>query len=373
MFLDECDYLIHLIRCAIHGLQPRELPEELDFKWVYECGAFHQVANIAFYSVEKLAKKPDEALYRKWEACRDKAVVRHINQSYAAQEIRSSFQDAGIRWLEVQGTKIKPLYPQPEWRTMSDIDFLIDQENLPKAAQILQNLGYQWTEKPGVEVDGFRSPNINVEIHSQYFPKKNVYHDLLEPPFASVEKTGQYALNEFYLYNILHIAKHYFGDGCGIRRVLDVYYLNRNYGQIIDRAYIQSILERGKADDFAAEISGLADIWFGEREQSVPRSEMARSILGAGLHGNRTTQMKNHVKQTLTHPTRFTKFKYLVGRILGTGGKLQRTYPILKRYPILTPFCWLHRAIRALRPKGLQQISKELKAVRDAKAPNVDK
>ena len=55
-FQDEFDYLIHLVRCAVHGEAPQELPEGFDFQRVYECGEYHHIANIAFYSVEKLQK-----------------------------------------------------------------------------------------------------------------------------------------------------------------------------------------------------------------------------------------------------------------------------------------------------------------------------
>ena len=118
-FLDEYDYLIHLIRCGICDEQPGELPESFRFEQVYECGNYHHVANIVFDSIEKLMHKPEESLYQKWQACRDKAIIRDINQSYAAEEIRNSFSNADIRWLELQGTKMKSLYPKPEWRTMS--------------------------------------------------------------------------------------------------------------------------------------------------------------------------------------------------------------------------------------------------------------
>ena len=47
-FQDEFDYLIHLVRCAVHGEAPQELPEGFDFQRVYECGEYHHIANIAF-------------------------------------------------------------------------------------------------------------------------------------------------------------------------------------------------------------------------------------------------------------------------------------------------------------------------------------
>lgn len=367
-FLDECDYLIHLVRCAIHNEQPQELPEIFNFERVYECGVYHHVANIAFYSVEKLAKQPEKLLYAKWEACRDQAVIRDINQSFAAEEIRNGLQAEGIRALEVQGTKIKPLYPQPEYRTMSDIDFIIDLDNLSKARTVLESLGYGCTDNHGVEVDAFRPPNINIEMHTEYFPESVDYHSILRPPFASVEETGEYDINEFYLYNILHIAKHYLYGGCGIRRVLDVYYLNRNYGKVIDKQYVKSVLETAKAADLAAELSELANGWFDEGKFNAVRSNVEKYIVQSGLHGNRLNELDNRLKKTFDSTARFAKLRFFLRRFLGTKEILYKTYPILEHHKILYPFCWLHRAFCALHPKKLKRLTREVKAVMDTKS-----
>lgn len=274
MFRDEWDYLIHLLHCAIHSRQPEELPEGLDFARVYELGAFHHIANIAFYSVEKLAVKPQEFLYEKWKTCRDMAIVRSMNQRFAAEEIRLALQNAGIPWLELQGTRIRPLYPQPDWRTMSDIDLIVPPKDLTEAGQILQTLGYQWEiVHEGLEVAARRPPNINIELHTEYFPEASGYQDAMPPPF-----TSEVDDNAFYLYNILHIAKHFHCGGCGIRRVLDVYYLNRHYGKRIDRAYIQAALETVDAVELAQELTQLAEGWFAEGSGEILRDETARSF-----------------------------------------------------------------------------------------------
>ena len=368
-FLEESGYLIHLVRCAVHGLQPRELPEGLCFELVYECGIYHHVANIAFYSLEKLKNKPEPELYRKWQACRDMAIVLDINQSFAAREIRDALSGADIRWLEVQGTKIKPLYPQPEWRTMSDIDFIIDRENLPKAKALLQDLGYQCWDVHRVAVHGRRVPNINVEMHSVFFEETTAYYNIIPSPFDTVDQTGQCDLDTFYLYNLLHIAKHYFRGGCGIRRVLDVYYLNKHYGHLINRTAIRQALEHANAADFAAGLNSLALSWFGEGEEDLPQTDMAGYILNSGLHGNRYNEVKNRLDKTFDKTTRFAKVKFLIRRVFGAGGTLKNKYPVLERHKILYPFCWLHRTFRALRPKKLKRIRNEVRTVMKTK-PN---
>lgn len=219
-----------------------------------------------------------------------------------------------------------------------------------------------------MEVDAFRPPNINIEMHTEYFPEGVDYHSIMRPPFASAEETGEYDINEFYLYNMLHIAKHYFVGGCGIRRVLDVYYLNRNYGEVIDKQYVKSILETAKAADLAAELAALANRWFGGAEQDGIRSDIESYIIGSGLHGTAPNALINHVKRTYNSNTRFAKLKYFLRRIIGTKEIMYTSYPILERHKILYPICWLHRAFRALQPKTMKRLRKEVKTVMDTKS-----
>lgn len=140
-----------------------------------------------------------------------------MNQDHATEEIRAAFRGESIRWLEVQGTKVKPLYPRPEWRTMSDIDYIVDVKNLTRAGMLLERLGYQWKlAHEDMEVAAHRPPNINIELHTGYFFPDSEYYEVMGTPFATEP--------DLYLYNILHIAKHYYYGGCGIRRVLDAFF-----------------------------------------------------------------------------------------------------------------------------------------------------
>lgn len=233
---------------------------------------------------------------------------------------------------------------------------------------MLESLGYECKDNHGVEVDAFRPPNINIEMHTEFFPESVDYHSIMRPPFASVEETGEYDISEFYIYNMLHFAKHYLCGGCGIRRVLDVYYLNKNYGQKIDREYVGSVLETAKVADLAAELSAIAKGWFGEGKLDVLRSETENYIIGAGLHGTSLNALTNHVKRTYNSNTRFAKLKYFLRRIIGTKEILYLTYPILEQYKLLYPFCWLHRAFRALHPKTLKRLRREVSTVMNTKS-----
>lgn len=361
---NEYDYLIHLVRCGIHGLQPQEPPKGLVFELVFEYGKFHQVANIAFYSLEKLKNKPSPDLYQKWQAYRDQALMCDIVQSYAAQELRDGMQSRGIRYMEVQGTKLKPLYPQSDFRTMSDIDFIIDGENIPKVRELMEGLGYDCESVYKVEMNGSRHPSTYVEIHTEYFLEDFDFRRVMHSPFEDMDEQGQCRRNAFYLYNLLHIAKHYFYSGCGIRRVLDVYFLNQKYPECIHDPYVQQGLESAGMLDFVEEFTRLSEAWFGYEKQEFPRSAMATYIFNAGIHGSYYNRQQLYVEERMEHTGPFAGQRYYIGRLLGNRRELLLRYPVLRKCWLLYPFCWLHRVFSALSPQRFKSIRREIQIVK---------
>ena len=351
----EWNYLLHLIRCAIHENLPNKVPDDVDLQRVYECGVYHHIANLAFYSVERLKDPPSGDLYDSWKACRDKALVLDINQSFAAEEIRTAFRSANVHWLEMQGTKIKPIYPQSDWRTMTDIDFIVDADKLQQAGDILHGLGYACKNIRDTEIVGFRAPNIQVELHVGLWAENSAYYDVLTDAYSS----GRH-IETFYLFNVLHIMKHYLYGGCGIRRMLDLYVLNEAYGASMDQDYVQAALKQLNLSELTAKLISLADDWFGTGI-SV-NSEMAQYVCYSGLHGNRRNELQNRLKNSKIHGT-----KYLLQRFFGSKQVMKTRYPILAKHKILFPIFWFHRAFMALKPSKRRRLQQEIKAVRGKK------
>ncbi len=362
-FADEYDYLIHLVRCAIHDQTPSELPDGVIFDSVYNCGVAHSIANIAWYSLDKLGALPAAELYEKWSANKDHAIVRDMNQSFARDELTEAFEVANIPVTEVQGTKLKALYPRPEYRTMSDIDFIIPRKYLSEAERILTELGYSCRNTTGVEVDGFRRPNMIVEVHTEFFPKDSEYHGIMGDPFDFTDYDEM-----LYVYSILHTAKHYFREGCGIRRVLDVYLLNIHLPDIRKRAGVIDILAKAGVSEFAEDMSVLARCWFGDVPKEPPErlGEMISVIKESGTHGTETRRLTNRFAGEKNKGAKNIKARYVLHRIFPGMQVLRVNYPVLKRFPVLTPFCWFHRIFGAITRKR-KRISREVKTVREIK------
>lgn len=359
---DSYDYLIHLVRCAIHDHAPSELFDGAVFDSVYKCGTAHDIANLAYYSVEKLQKGPEADLLRRWESKRNSAILRDMNQDHARDELLSELGKQGISSVEVQGTVIKHLYPRPEYRTMSDMDLIVRPDDLGRAYAVLESLGYECSYFRDYDVNAYRDPNIHIEIHTAFFSDHPDYDAVMPDPFAEETVNGEV----LYLYNVLHTAKHYFYAGCGIRRVLDMYYLNKNYRDAAKSEAVREVFEKLGITEFVRDISELAECWFGEEERQpdVRLSEMIDIIKKAGVHGTERQKLKGTLERDKAAGKGNAKARYVLRRLFPEKWVMVENYPVLKKAPVLYPFCWVHRAFRAI-TGNRRRIASEIRDLRD--------
>ncbi|MBE7056567.1 MAG: hypothetical protein E7388_03905 [Ruminococcaceae bacterium] len=352
---DEYDYLIHLINCEINNICPVVIPEGLSMEQVYKHAVNHDVANIAFFSLEKLLDGNNSDLIKKWSSRQEMAVVRSVNQDFAADEIRSCLKAGNIRWLEMQGTKMKDLYPSPEYRTMSDIDFIVDCDSLSKCREILLNLGYEIEKSFYRDVVGFRKPNINVEFHSSFFYEHSEYYSLMPEVFD--ESYDECEI--FCLYTILHLAKHYFKGGCGIRRILDIYFLDKFYKDILDGEYITDVMEQAGLTSFFADIRKLAQLWFNGGPEFADADEMKMYVCKSNVHGT--------VEHKVSNNSENSKLKYLFKRIFQDKEFIYKRYPFIEKHKFLLPVGWVMRMFYGITHFKQAHIDEEIKAVRKIK------
>jgi hypothetical protein len=344
---DVFDYLIHLTASAINNTKPLELSENLTFKQLFSFGKPHEIVNLVYYAIEKLENKPDEPLLTKWRELRDHAIVKDINQTAMAEEYRNMLKEAKIPFYEMQGTRMKSLYPSSDMRTMSDMDFIIDRENIFKANEIFKSSGYETKIIMDNEIQFSLPPNIFVEVHTYFSPDGDRSADYLKELIISEDEK----LNEkaFYLFSILHTAKHYFARGCGIRRILDIYLLNRKYPDMLGDEFIKKCLKKSGMLTFAKNISLLADYWFGDSGiETKTIRKMGIIIKTSSLHGVFDTNAKSAINKRKEYGDKGAEFKYIISRIFPSALLMSQMFPILGKRRWLLPVFWVYRWLRAI-------------------------
>ncbi len=370
---NEYEYLVHLIKCALQDIQPFEKPPQLSFEKVYEYGKAHEVANIAFVSVQRLNMKPDADLYSRWKTAYAFSLQRHANQMDARKKIVDALDSASIRHVEVQGTVMKTLYPYPEWRMMSDIDFIIDKENLEKAELIIKDLGYKTKNSNGVEFSARGANNIVVEIHSDYFVTGTIYCDALTDAFSSsvqIDNTYSYRADDtaFYLYSILHCIKHYMHSGAGIRRMTDMYILREKLSAKIDEEYVSEVLSKNGFGGVVDEIFSVVDKWFCGVTPNGASSKAEEDIYKSNNHGTALMQIKKEYIKANSKEKRFFKLRKYVYLFFPSKERVYTSFPECEKRRLPLVACWVYRWFNVLsNAKKRKQAKRLLSNIRNTK------
>ncbi len=350
-------YLLALISAAINETQPPEPDGEIDFSFICKAAQLHGMANTAFYAVEKLRTKPDAQLMKNWRDERNKLVHRNMIQRLEMDAVTDAFDREGIEYMPFKGFEICSLYPQSDYRYMSDLDILI-KGDLKRAGDIVLRSGYT-VKRSGTNHDDcyVKPPFMMLELHSALVGLGSPYRAYYDDIFDRTKKVGtlrQMSGEDIYIYMIAHMEKHYASDGTGIRSVADVYLFNKKRISRLDRAYIDDELKKLGLTDFHREIKGIAYKWF-EREDYDSFSDKEMYILKSGIFGTEKQKMLNRRGND-------SSVRFLKRRLLPPSGLMKEWFPVLRRAPFLLPIFYIYRILRGIFKKR-DKIKEEIEII----------
>lgn len=369
-------YLVKLLAAVLHEKEAPPLPASLNWQLIYDMAKMHSVETMAFYGAEPFIRD-DTELYQNWKKSRDANIAQSLHQIEARKEVFQALHEAGIRFLPLKGYEMKCLYPRLEFRQMADIDVLIDPENTSRARDIMLKLGYRQKEAFPHHDEYFRPPFVTVEVHRQLLlvgdDRQRYYDNIWKKATTDKSTSEAYKLdpNDFYIYQIVHFAKHYNLMGSGIRSVMDIYIYLEKYRNILNCEYIKEELKKLEIYDFYIKMEKLSLTWFSDSKTKpdIGRNELQeleRNIFLSGVYGSlefsRFKKMSNlHIEKGFKQT-----FHYFWIRIFTRKKDFKNSYPFLRKYPFLLPFCWFHRLIYVLLHKK-QSIKRELELYKKVK------
>ena len=343
-------YVIHLAKCALKNSIPKEKPENLSWDAILILAEKHMIANMLWYSINKLKNKPAPELWTKWTEIKNKAVVKDIIQKNEYRKIISEFDRKKIRCMAVKGIFMKNMYPKSDYRTMSDIDVLVDPDNIEKAGSIMCGIGYTCESRKSPNHDiYFKAPVMNVEIHRRLFSDvswKN-FNRYYTNAFARAEKIPdcEYAYKmtdeEFYIYVLAHFYKHYCKSGSGIRSVMDIYVMNHSIYRNIDKKSLDRKLRKLDLLDFRNQITDLSEMWFGRHKVTPELLKISDYVISSGTYGTISNNINNRIKER-------GRTGYFIFSVFLPLPYMQEKYKILKKIPVLLPIFWIWRLATSL-------------------------
>lgn len=363
-------YLIKLLAAVLHGENPTAAPARLDWQKMYRLAAFHSVANAVCCPLEQLEQKPPENIRKAFLEVRNKAVVKEAKQELEVARILSVFEQNQIKCMPLKGYLLKQLYPRPDLRLMADVDILLQEGDLEKAKPLMLSFGYHPEDVGGHHDVYYKPPVMNIELHRALMSEEHEkLYDYYESSwrFARLKESSQYihqmSHEDFYIYLLAHLAKHYRRGGTGVRSIMDVWvYLNR-YRLELDWNYIDGELNKMELLAFTRNIEKLSACWFEGRESCQLFDKMTAYILSSGVYGlNQNSYMIDIMNNNITNSFKIAKAAYTLKLFFPARKTMVIKYPVLDKLPFLLPVAWLQRGLHCVLFKP-QNLIKKLRCV----------
>lgn len=294
------------------------------------------------------------------------AVCRYEKLNYEYCKLCETLENSRIPFMPLKGSVIRKYYSKPWMRTSSDIDVLVDKENLKNTVScLINNLGYVEKEQTAHDISLLSPEGQHIEIHFELIEegKANNANQILKSVWDNaVLHDGcnyQYDMADefFYFYHIAHIAKHFKNGGCGIRPFIDLWILDGIAGA--DYQKRDSLLMQGSLLTFANVALKLSKIWFDNEEHTEVTKQLEQFILRGGEYG--TTENRVAVKQH----KKGSRFKYTFSRIFVPYNIIKYRYPILQKHRWLMPVMQIRRWGMLLKPSVAKRAKNELSMIKN--------
>ena len=335
----EKNYIIELLKCSITNTTPSIPDESLDWDVVFQCGKIHRILPVLFFSIQKL---PDEYKVKidklkHYELAYKSNLVDDSNRENEISIITKELSDNNVDYILLKGTVTKHFYPDTSMRMMSDIDILYRNKSAEDIKHLFDELRYTQTKS---------TPKDAMYLSSNQLVKVEMQQSLLDDGFTEwlrylndiwdrcVNKSeNEYAMTpeDFYIYHIIHMAKHFINGGVGLRHILDTWVIKNHYNNL-DQKYIKEILTELSLFKFNQQITNLCSYWFEDNNQVNKENTnlLSEYIFANGAFGNIGQQSVNESatgRKRKVFPDKETMANYYGD--------------VINKHPATIPFYWV--------------------------------
>ena len=367
-------YFLELISSQINETDVMVSENIIDWCEIYNLAKIHSLESIVFSAINKLQNKMDIPLeiYNKLKKKLLFQMKYNMVFDQNADKLIDVFNEEKIKHIVIKGYILKKYYPSREYRSMSDIDIFIDLSDREKVYKIMKYLGYE-NERQCDDVWTYKKKFSYIEVHTtlveQEIKQDIDFKKYFSNPWeytVSLKGDYSYTLNKNYhlIYLLVHIAKHFYGCGCGVRMIMDIAVYINKFGKELDWDYIWAEMDKLDLRLLTQNILILCNKWFDTNldfEYEIEEdfyNKLSETILTGGTFGFynsnfRIAQIRNDIAKT-NKKSNSVKTKVLKQMLFPSYEELikSKQYLFLRDKKYLIGFVWIYRGFYQLKSRG---------------------
>lgn len=362
-------YLAELIRSQLEGRTPQPIPDEVDIDDLKKIAVKNHITYMVFSALLKAPNLPKESI----EQLRNpvmRCLFKTMEQVQEIKAIEECFEKNGIINQPLKGACMKFIYPSPEMREMSDVDIWINEKSFELAKEKLKERGYSLERSVKHHDIYCKQPYMVLEAHRAIYDKTV---DKKQAEYFSIfsravlrpgcKYTYDFNIDDFYIYMIAHMAKHFYVRGCGIRNLVDIYvYLNR-FGNEMNREYLTKEFKKLHLDSFVIHCEKLVDVWMNEKNDEEFYDNLFDYMVSGGIYGKDENGIWHKFSEKMQEDKKISRFRLKMWYTFPPLSYMSEYYPWLEKMPVLLPIAWEIRAFRGIFLKKGKYKRKMIKSI----------
>ena len=350
--------ILKVLRAFINNRKNITIKNSIDWKKFNRLTEINSVSGIIGYVLNQAQNIdcPDKIKQFYTEAYFSTIAITTIRDE-AMKSVIELLSKNGIDHLLFKGYVVKDLYTVPELRTFGDIDFAIRLEDRAKCNELMQQNGFRllddWEPVYSYEYE-LEHYEVHTELLDSNLNERIDYKAYFSDFWNHAQKIDKhmYVLEPEYhlLYLLMHIAKHLYGSGAGIRMYLDIAFFIMHYREQIDWQHFQSEIEKLKLSDFVNTVFSAVDGWFEIRSPISLKSKgsdfldkFTEFTLNGGVFGFvDKSSVVNQLRKNADERS-INRSTTLLNRTFPPVKHMKARYTYLQTKPWLLPVAWAHR------------------------------
>lgn len=341
---------LNAVNLCLNGKKVLPQAEKADIDEMLAMAKKQALANILYLGLKKDGSYSEQELLP-LEEYGQMCTFQYLRQEQELSRLCNSLKENNIRFVLLKGSKMREYYPSPELRSSCDIDILT---NAPDKVifDTMKALGYEYEKDGGTTLNFVMPPLVTVEMHRYLFDDRLSFSGYFDTVWDRVvpAKDGSsecYLTEEdFYIYMIAHLVKHFSRYGCGLRPLLDIYLYERSAGNRCDFAAAEKKLEELDLLYFTQQMRLLLKKWFEDGNLSDQDEELTDYIMSSGIFGTKMTTYANEFRKGPS--VRQKKRKLFWFHVFPPLRVMRPMYPRLLKCGIFLPVAWVARFFRIL-------------------------
>lgn len=341
MLTNDQQYILALCRKSIHLCTPIDVqPEDVGYmeKVIRQSGIL-----LTVYGVLPEELKKD--LFMQYTI----SVRQSVLQEYEGEKVMNALSTAGMDCIALKGWEMRKLYPNMTMRQMADLDVLVRPYRFGRIKTIMQQLGFSCGSESSWKHDSFRKGEVHVEMHKRLTDDSSEIQkwecemwSRAVPTEGSVYKMSS---EDYYVFHFVHLHKDFMNGSLGLRRIVDTWLLQK---QERDMDAVRRDLEMFGLWTFHERMVALSRAAMGDAPIDENSEILLAHAFRHGIYGSEVSYKAGRIAAMGTD-LKSGKRNSAINAVFLPYKRMKAQFPVLEKWPILLPWCWLKRIIHFLR------------------------